>query len=85
MLRSSDIKLSDMHSNSYHTMLSDEMRMKNNMEEYEGKCSWPNVRCCSGSCLKKLGEFENTHSGFLVSWARYELSSSQIEVRSTFD
>ena len=83
VLGSSGIKLSDRHSNSYHTMLKDEMIMNSDMEGYEGKWSWPNVRCCSGSCLKKLGEFENPHAGLLVSWARFELSSSQIEVGST--
>ena len=83
VLGSSGVKLSDTHSNSYCTVLSDEMIMNNDMEAYEGKWSWPNARCCSGSCLKILGEFENSHSGFLVSWARYDLSSSRIEVRST--
>jgi len=37
MLGISNIKLSDMHSSSYPTVLSDERRMNNNMEEYEGK------------------------------------------------
>jgi len=37
VLGTSGIKLSDTHSNSYHTVLSDEMIRNNDMEGYEGK------------------------------------------------